>query len=94
MELGIRKIGSDLFNHQDGSKSPFEIYEVVIGNKTYELHTGCKEPVFDWEIKTYIWTARGRFCDPKGKVHQDVKHFFWVAKAAGLVKETKDEGSA
>ena len=94
MTAGIYKIGTDHFNHDGGYKSPVEKYEVALEGKTYELHTGCKEAVFDWEIKTYVWTSNGRYCDPSKDTAKKVKSFFWFAKAAGLVKDIQDKERA
>ena len=94
MTDGVYRIGSDHFNHQGGYKSPVEKYAVVREGKAYEVHTGCKEAAFDWKMRTYIWTSNGQYLDPSKETHQIIKHFFWVCKNAGLVKDIEDKERA
>ena len=88
MSIKIVKIGNDHFNHRDGSRSPVEKYEVNLDGKSYDVHTGCKEAEFDWEISTYVWASNGRYCDPSKYTHKQVAHHFWKIKACGLIEES------
>ena len=90
MSLKVIKIGTDHFNHTDGSKSPVEKYKVNLEGKSYEVHIGCKEPEFDWKISTYVWTSNGRFCDPSKDTHKKVSHLFWIIKNANLIEDTEE----
>lgn len=86
MTLQILKIGTDHFNHRDGSKTPVEKYAVIFEGKTYEVHVGCKEAEFDWKVRTYVWSSNGRFCDPSKYTHKQIAHHFWNFKAVGLIE--------
>ena len=90
MSLDVYKVGTVQSEHEGGFKSPLDVYRVIIDGKTYNVHVGCKDEVFNFEATIYVYTANGRYLKPSSPTHKNVAHLFTIARDVGWVKDIKE----